>query len=220
MLYLIRNPLDVAVSFAHHSASTVERMVRKMADPDFAFVDKPHTLHNQLRQRLLTWSGHVTSWVDEPGLRVHVVRYEDMQADPMGTFTGVIRFCGLDDDPALIAKAVDFSRFERVQAQEVEHGFGEKMPGAASLMPGLSEARGSVVLGRAGFSWARAATAPSPTAASATKVHAARRGAADDLTSTLMNVLDSFDGATCGRAWRACDRSPCADRNRRRRQRR
>ena len=133
VLYLIRNPLDVAVSFAHHSASTVERMVRKMADPDFAFVDKPHTLHNQLRQRLLTWSGHVTSWVDEPGLRVHVVRYEDMQADPMGTFTGVIRFCGLDDDPALIAKAVDFSRFERVQAQEVEHGFGEKMPGAASF---------------------------------------------------------------------------------------
>ena len=133
VLYLIRNPLDVAVSFAHHSASTVERIVRKMADPDFAFVDKPHSLHNQLRQRLLTWSGHLTSWVDEPGLRVHLVRYEDMKADPIGTFTGVIRFCGLEDDPARIAKAVDFSRFERVQAQEVEHGFGEKMPAAESF---------------------------------------------------------------------------------------
>ncbi len=133
VIYLIRNPLDVAVSFAHHSASTVERIVRKMADADFAFVDKPHSLHNQLRQRLLTWSGHVTSWVDEPGLRVHTVRYEDMQADPIATFSGVIRFCGLEDDPARIAKAVDFSRFERVQAQETEHGFGEKMPGAESF---------------------------------------------------------------------------------------
>jgi len=133
VLYLIRNPLDVAVSFAHHSASTVESIVRKMADPDFAFVDKPHALHNQLRQRLLTWSGHVTSWVNEPGLRVHVVRYEDMKADPIRIFTGVIRFCGLDDDPVRIAKAVDFSRFDRVQAQEAEHGFGEKMPGAASF---------------------------------------------------------------------------------------
>jgi aryl sulfotransferase len=133
VLYLIRNPLDVAVSFAHHSASTVESIVRKMADPDFAFVDKPQALHNQLRQRLLTWSGHVTSWVNEPGLRVHVVRYEDMKADPIRIFTGVIRFCGLDDDPMRIAKAVDFSRFDRVQAQEAEHGFGEKMPGAASF---------------------------------------------------------------------------------------
>jgi aryl sulfotransferase len=132
-LYLIRNPLDVAVSFAHHSASTVERMVRKMGEADFAFVDNPHRLHNQLRQRLLTWSDHVTSWVDEPGLPVHVVRYEDMQADPLATFTDVVRFCGLDDDSVRIAKAVDFSRFDRAQAQETEEGFGEKMPLAKSF---------------------------------------------------------------------------------------
>ena len=54
VIYLLRNPLDVAVSFAHHSASTVERTVRKMGEPDFAFVDNPQRLHNQLRQRLLT----------------------------------------------------------------------------------------------------------------------------------------------------------------------
>ena len=75
----------------------------------------------------------MTSWVDEPGLRVHVVRYEDMQADPIATFGGVVRFCGLDDDPTRIAKAVDFSRFERVQAQEQAEGFGEKMPLADSF---------------------------------------------------------------------------------------
>ena len=133
VLYLLRNPLDVAVSFAHHSARSVERMVRKMGEGDFAFVDKPHRLHNQLRQRLLTWSGHVTSWVDEPGLRVLVVRYEDMQADTTATFGGVVRFCGLDYDSKRIAKAVDFSSFDRIQAQEEEHGFGEKMPLAESF---------------------------------------------------------------------------------------
>ena len=111
VVYLLRNPLDVAVSFAHHSATTVERMVRKMGEPDFAFVEKPQRLHSQLRQRLLTWSGHVTSWVDEPGLRVLVMRYEDMQADTATVFTSIVRFCGLDDDPARIARAVDFSRF-------------------------------------------------------------------------------------------------------------
>ena len=38
-----------------------------------------------------------------------------------------------DDDPARIARAVDFSRFERVQAQEQAAGFGEKMPLAGSF---------------------------------------------------------------------------------------
>jgi aryl sulfotransferase len=133
VIYLLRNPLDVAVSFAHHSASPVERMVRKMGEADFAFVSNPHVLHNQLRQRLLTWSGHVTSWVDEPGLRVIVVRYEDLKADTVAAFTGVLRFCGLEDDPARLEKAVRFSQFEQAQKQEAEHGFGEKMPGATSF---------------------------------------------------------------------------------------
>ncbi len=133
VLYLVRNPLDVAVSFAHHNASTVERTVRIMNKPDFAFVDNPHILHNQLRQRLLTWSGHVTSWLDEPGLRVLVLRYEDMKADTIGTFSKVIGFCGLEDEPERIAKAVDFSKFERVQSQEQAQGFGEKMPRAESF---------------------------------------------------------------------------------------
>lgn len=133
VIYLLRNPLDVAVSFAHHSATTVERMVRRMADPEFAFVDNPQRLHGQLRQRLLTWGGHVTSWVDESGLRLHLVRYEDLQADPIAAFTGVVRFCGLDDDAARIARAVEFSRFERLQRQEAEHGFTEGAPGATAF---------------------------------------------------------------------------------------
>ena len=130
VIYLLRNPLDVAVSFAHHSASSAERMVQKMGEADFAFVDRPRQLYNQLRQRLLTWSGHVTSWVDEPGLRMLVVRYEDLKADTLAGFREVVRFCGLEDDPPRLEKAVRFSQFEQAQKQEKEHGFGEKMAGS------------------------------------------------------------------------------------------
>lgn len=133
VIYLLRNPLDVAVSFSHHSATTIDRVIREMADPGFAFVDNPQRLHNQLRQRLLTWGGHVASWVDESGLRLHLVRYEDLRTNPIAVFTGVVRFCGLDDDADRIARAVEFSRFERVQQQEAEHGFAEKTAKAASF---------------------------------------------------------------------------------------
>ncbi len=126
VLYLVRNPLDVAVSFAHHSANPVETIVDRMGNPDFCLVDNPKQLHEQFRQRLLTWSGHVTSWLDEPDLRVQVVRYEDLQADTIGQFTEVVRFCRLEEDPDQIARAVEFSRFDRVKQQEQEQGFREK----------------------------------------------------------------------------------------------
>ena len=108
-------------------------MVKVMGEEDFSFVDRGDRLQNQLRQKLLTWSRHVESWIDEPDLNVHVVRYEDMKADAETNFTKVIRFAGLDDDPDRIRKAIDFSRFDRVKAQEEEKGFGEKMPKSESF---------------------------------------------------------------------------------------
>jgi aryl sulfotransferase len=127
VLYMIRNPLDVAVSFAHHSAAPVARTVTNMTDDEFCFCDEPGRLPNQLRQKLLSWERHALSWIDDSGLDVHVVRYEDMKADTVCRFTEVIRYSGLDDDPVRIAKAVEFSQFESVKKQEEEKGFGEKM---------------------------------------------------------------------------------------------
>ena len=132
-IYFIRNPLDVAVSYAHHSAAPIDKMIKSMGRADHALVSKPDRLHNQLRQRLLTWSGHVLSWVDEPGLPVHVMRFEDMKRNTFEVFRRAIQFAGLPDDQARIEKALAFSEFSVLQAQEQEHGFREKMPRSKSF---------------------------------------------------------------------------------------
>ena len=132
-LYLIRNPLDVCVSFAHHSNRPVEKMIPRMADPEMAFVNDPKRLYNQLVQKLLTWGQHALSWVNEPDLNVQVVRYEDMLLNPEETFSQVIKFCELDFDVERIRKAIHFSSFDTLKAQEEEHGFGEKMPTSESF---------------------------------------------------------------------------------------
>lgn len=132
VIYMLRNPLDVAVSSAHHGGSEIEKAIGSMRNPEAALLASPDRLHSQLRQRLLTWSDHVLSWVDAPRLRVHVVRYEDMLADTVDTFTQTIRFCRLDDEPARIARAVEFSRFERLQRQEQKNGFQERLPYATA----------------------------------------------------------------------------------------
>lgn len=133
-IYILRNPLDVAVSYAHHNAVTIDRAINMMNDSDHCLCAQPGVMANQLRQRLLTWSAHVESWLDHTsGFPLLVVRYEDMVYSPVRTFTEVVRFIGGELDATRIQKAIDFSSFEVLQGQEREHGFQEKMQRAESF---------------------------------------------------------------------------------------
>jgi len=133
-LYFIRNPLDVAVSFAYHGAhNRFGRMVNRMGNNENSFCGTDATETMQLRQKLLSWSNHAKSWIDAPGIRVLPIRYEDMKLHPQKTFGAAIRFAGLPDDSARIAKAIRFSDFKEVQIQEQKTGFGERSPGAKSF---------------------------------------------------------------------------------------
>ncbi len=133
VIYLIRNPLDVAVSFADHSGITMDEIVLRLCRGDFCLDGRLDRLHSQLRQKLLSWSGHVRSWVDEPGLRIQVIRYEDMVRDPTSAFSSIVRFAGLIFDPDRLAKALDFSSFDRLQAKERETSFRERSPRAKAF---------------------------------------------------------------------------------------
>ena len=125
-LYLVRNPLDVAVSYAHHSRSSLDDAVSALCDPDHAFCGNPGVLANQLRQRISTWSGHVRSWTRQRDIPVRVVRYEDMKRRPIETFADAVSFAGFDYDIPAIARAVELSAFERLREQEAADGFREK----------------------------------------------------------------------------------------------
>jgi len=133
VIYVIRNPLDVCVSYMHHSGKNDPGQIAdEMADPDNDIGGWPGLLSTQLRQRLLTWSGHVLSWVDAPHLPVHVMRYEDMHAAPVETFAQAAAFMGMPLDRTRIARAVAFSSIEELQRQEQQDGFRE---GAAPERP-------------------------------------------------------------------------------------
>ncbi|MBN2480765.1 MAG: sulfotransferase domain-containing protein [Bacteroidales bacterium] len=133
VLYFIRNPFDVAVSFAHHLSASIDRTIQVMNNPEYAFCSKAYRLHNQLRQRLLTWSGHVKSWVDESGLPLLVLRYEDMLSDPIGTFSKAIEFIELEYNMQQVQEALEKCSFDRLQEQEREKGFHEKSAKASSF---------------------------------------------------------------------------------------
>ena len=130
VIYLIRNPLDVVVSFAHHANCTISEMIDRMGNPDNAFCDNNYRLHNQLRQKLLTWSDHVRSWVDESKLPVQIFRYEDMVINAVPTFTNIVKAAGLVFNPLKLSQALDNSSFDRLQEMERKDGFKERSPNA------------------------------------------------------------------------------------------
>lgn len=133
IVYIIRNPLDVAVSFAFYNQATVAQSVRSMSSNTAALAPTTRSLKQQFQQNLRSWSEHVCSWVDAPNVRVQVVRYEDLIMQPVKAFSQVLRFCELPDSPKRVKKSVDFSRFERLKTQEKENGFDEKSFRAASF---------------------------------------------------------------------------------------
>ncbi|MBD9415030.1 sulfotransferase domain-containing protein [Pseudomonas sp. PDM16] len=125
-LYIIRNPLDVAPSYAHHLGCSLDDAIRQMGDPDKAFCSGSRGLSRQVRQKLLSWSGHVLSWLDATGAPMHVIRYEDMHDTPLETFAGAARFLGLPCDAASIKRAISLSSFHELSAQEASSGFRER----------------------------------------------------------------------------------------------
>ena len=130
VIYPIRNPLDVAVSYAHHQDEPFDKIISFMNDDDALLSGKDG---GQLPQKITSWSNHVNSWTNEPDLNIHIVRYEDLIKDSVKAFTEIVGFAGLEIDSKRIERALEFSRFERLRAQEAEHGFTEKQPTAKSF---------------------------------------------------------------------------------------
>lgn len=126
VLYIVRNPLDMAASCAHHWGVDREQAVGNLCNHEFFLARSLGGLSDQLRQQLRCWSGHLRSWVDESGLPVHLIRYEDMQIDPLTAFGGVVRFCGLPWDAERLQRAIAFSGFDELQRQEQNKGFRER----------------------------------------------------------------------------------------------
>lgn len=120
-IYVARNPLDVAVSFAHHYGMSLDKAVGALCNPQFALLPA----ENHATQYLGSWSHHVTSWLQAPGLKVHGLRFEDLVGNPKKAFATIVRFLGLPEDPAGLEKAIEFSSFKELVRQERESGFIE-----------------------------------------------------------------------------------------------
>src|SRR5262249_36031404 len=79
----------------------------------------------QFRQKLLSWSSHAASWLDQTDIPVHLIRYEDLLNDTAGTLSGALDFAEVAASADKIKRAVTSCRFAFLCEEEQRNGFAE-----------------------------------------------------------------------------------------------
>lgn len=121
-IYLVRDPRDVAVSYADHLAVTIDRVIEIMATEH---------AHTRLAETHVTefpgsWSQNVATWTAPGNDSVHAVRYEDLLSDPETSFAAIMGFLGIKADDRVFRRALANTSFKELSRQEQDGGFIER----------------------------------------------------------------------------------------------
>jgi len=125
VIYILRNPLDVVVSFAAHLGIAIDDAIALMAS-NHTLGAEDFTIGPQIPQQIGSWSGHVQSWTQQQDIPVHVVRYEDLETDVEAELARIVQLLELPVSKSRIVAATRAACFDRLQSAERRAGFREK----------------------------------------------------------------------------------------------
>jgi len=122
VIYVIRNPLDMLVSFSDHYNLTIDDTIEAISSP----YHRINSTEKGIFQILGGWSNHYYSWFSVENLNPLCLRYEDMIQNPVKSFGKLMQFLGLPKDTPRLKRAIRHSSFQVVSQQETKKGFAEQ----------------------------------------------------------------------------------------------
>jgi hypothetical protein len=125
-VYVVRDPRDVALSYASHFGVSIDMAITQMrsrTNGTAANGDK-----NEMMSLYSSWGEHYRSWRGMPN--TSIVRYEDMLDKPDLAFREIIDQFGLPYDQERFDYALEAASFTSLQREEAKsaHGFRENSP--------------------------------------------------------------------------------------------
>ena len=128
-IYIMGNPLDIAASLASHINRNIEQAIELLNNPFGTLGSKKNNINTgrQLNQLMYNWTGHVNSWTAKLPFPVLVIRYEDMLADALNTFSKATQFMGVNKTNNEIRQAIDACNFDKLKQKEEKGGFKETL---------------------------------------------------------------------------------------------
>ncbi len=121
-IYLVRNPLDVAISFAHHLGKDIDYAIQQMGLVNRETSVSDHNVYEVYG----SWSQNVESWTRKPHRAIHVMRYEDLLENPHEGFGALAAHLLLQPTAEQLNLAIQRSSFDEMKRQEDEEGYSEK----------------------------------------------------------------------------------------------
>ena len=127
VIYIVRDPRNVITSFANHNSQSKDQILKLMTNNYTTGNDK-----NELEVYVGSWNFNYNSWkVFKNSNRYHLVKYEDLVANPKDTFNNILLFIrnitlnNFFIDPKKIEKVVDQTNFSKIKNMEKKKGFIE-----------------------------------------------------------------------------------------------
>lgn len=105
-IYLVRNPLDVAVSLAAAGERTIDEAILRLETEYESENSDQFACEYQG-----SWSTNVLSWTQQRHAGLHLMRYEDMLSVPEKSFGPLATFLGFDTSPERLDRAIRFAAF-------------------------------------------------------------------------------------------------------------
>lgn len=133
-IYLVRDPRDVAVSFAHHFNITIDEAINQMIkskNPSYFSDD----LKNEdiVGSVIGSWSENYNSWKNFGLKEKIIIKYEDLLANPYDCFYKIIIFLKklykIEINEDKIKKSINSTNFFTLQKLENDFGFKEQANG-------------------------------------------------------------------------------------------
>lgn len=125
VIYIIRNPLDVLVSYHHHLNKSIDKTLIRLNGQDHNIDQLHNGIKLQFKQYMGGWSHHVLSWTQQTSLPVCVIRYEDLLTAPLVNFAKATRFAAIDTTEDSLIQAIENTRFDKLKQQELSSRFIE-----------------------------------------------------------------------------------------------
>lgn len=133
-IYLIRNPLDICVSYAHFwGLDDYDKAADLLCDKAHSLPANNADLFGQIYQHIADWSSNADSWCNESKIPVKVVKYEDMKHAPFDTFSSILEYLNLSWHEDELQTALHHCDISKLRQQEAEIGFGDRPYGGENF---------------------------------------------------------------------------------------
>jgi hypothetical protein len=138
IIYVIRHPLDVVLSYAEFVGKEIDPTIDEMC------MSGAYTVASTVGALEVrgSWPEHVLSWISSPPCPLLFIQYEALRSNPVQALEAMLDFLGVPILEDCVRRTTEASQFDRLRSQEAARSFNEapaaRTPGAFFFRKGES----------------------------------------------------------------------------------